>query len=516
MKIILRNITNAIFIIFLLFSMFSNVLAVDFKTSLKSVKNSVEKNLENDQGYISKTIVDLDKDKGEVTIELKLANEKKQINESQKYKDTEIYMIISEDIAKDSQKLSKYVDNIKTLSNKIFMANSKTKIGIIGITGPIRDSKETSDGKLILGDKDQSTVEGTIQNSEIVVSLTDNIDTIINGLKSMNASNTEYYNNLQAAIKLANKSYSDNVNKILISLYDNVPAVAVGVYAQTNYGGTNSEYKTIEEAVKGKHEKIANYTRDDILALKNSNISFILLRPDDTSYDETWYSVSTGEKLLDFDGSPYVKKLYGTVDKPTYGKMYNFNKENINDIITESIYKDVIELIESNISNAKLVDYFPKEIIDNFDFSYLGNPSIGDVSKDINKESNSIEWNINTLKADEIATLKYKLKIKDMKNKNLLNKVIPTNEKVILTYKDINSKDYTVDLSESPEIQLIETKGESVGNNIDTGKKKEDTTVAKGELPKAGLSITIIFGIFLIIILSIAIYCKYRTYKDVK
>lgn len=41
-----------------------------------------------------------------------------------------------------------------------------------------------------------------------------------------------------------------------------------------------------------------------------------------------------------------------------------------------------------------------------------------------------------------------------MKNKDLLNKTISTNEKVVLTYKDIEQKDYTVTLTSSPKIQL--------------------------------------------------------------
>ena len=43
-----------------------------------------------------------------------------------------------------------------------------------------------------------------------------------------------------------------------------------------------------------------------------------------------------------------------------------------------------------------------------------------------------------TVKDEEEATLKYKLKIKDMQNKNLLEKTISTNEKVVLTYKDMD------------------------------------------------------------------------------
>ena len=47
-----------------------------------------------------------------------------------------------------------------------------------------------------------------------------------------------------------------------------------------------------------------------------------------------------------------------------------------------------------------------------------------------------------------------------MKNQALLNQTIATNEKVVLTYKDTNAKDYTVELTSSPKIQLSEVKEE--------------------------------------------------------
>ena len=60
----------------------SSVLATDLKTELNIVQKSSEKKyLENDQGYISKSIVDIDSDNGEVTIELKLSNTKKVVEE---------------------------------------------------------------------------------------------------------------------------------------------------------------------------------------------------------------------------------------------------------------------------------------------------------------------------------------------------------------------------------------------------------------------------------------------------
>ena len=455
----LKKFISTLIIITLILGMCASVNAAQLNTKLLVNQQASEtKYLENDQGFISKTIVDSNAETGEVTIELKVANVKKQIEETTRYENTEVYMMVSENIVNDNAKLAKYINDIKVLANKIFEANSNIKIGIIGIKGTINDKSLDEDGKMITGENDQGDVNGTAENAEIVVNLTNNIDVITNGIQNMNSSKTKYYVNLQAAIRLANKNYSDNTNKILISLYDNVPSIAIGVKRSVSIGGLFGGYSTTEEAVKAKHENIVTRTRDEILSLKKSNIEFILLRPDDTSYDETWYDKTTGEKDLEFDGSPYVKKLYGTIENPTYGKMYNFTDDNINSIITENIYQDVKNIIQSNINTVKIVDYFPSDIVDNFEFSYVGNASIGTVSNGIDEENKTISWDIGTLKGNETATLRYKLKIKDMQNEELLNKVISTNEKVVLTYKDVDNKDYTVTLSSSPKIQLADIK----------------------------------------------------------
>ena len=122
-----------------------------------------------------------------------------------------------------------------------------------------------------------------------------------------------------------------------------------------------------------------------------------------------------------------------------------------------------------------------------------------------------------------------------MKNENLINKTIATNDKVVLTYKDTASKDYTVTLLSSPKIQLSELKKElsaDVSNNQTTEKvvkteepaksielaeqNNADTTTAKGKLPQTGVNMAIIFVMLLIALFSIITYKKYNSYKDIK
>ena len=139
------------------------------------------------------------------------------------------------------------------------------------------------------------------------------------------------------------------------------------------------------------------------------------------------------------------------------------------------------------------------------------NPSIGTTTEKIDPESKTITWDVGTLKGDEVATLKYKLKIKDMKNSELLNKTIETNEKVVLTYKDTEAKDYTVTLTSSPKVQLTEVK------EIKKEENKKDDTTAKEIFPQTGLNMFItIISIIAITLVGIFMYKKYNSYKDVK
>lgn len=452
-----------------------NVNAATTKKLNVIKKASETKYLENNNGYISKTIVDSNATTGEVTVELNVLNTKKEQSSNNKtYENTEIYILVSENLVfEEEEKRDKYINDISNLISQILEFNEKTKVGIIGMTGTVIDESLDANGKLVIGAKDEAYVEGKESDSEIVTKPTNDLNSITNAIKNMNSSKTAYRINLQAGIRLANKSFSNNSNKILISLYDGVPNIAIGEYSAVI--GDNPE-----TAIKEKHENLATYTRNEILSLKDSNVSFILLRPDDTSFDEEWFEAGTRDKLLDFDGSPYVQKLYGTMDNPTYGKMYEFTEESIDKVITENISKGVKDLIATDISNVKVVDYFPEEIVNNFDFSYSQRPSIGTVSDSIDSKTRTITWDIGTLKGEQIASLRYKLKLKNMNNKDLLNKEIATNEKLILTYNDDKNESHTVNLTTSPTIKLTEVKKqlEAIVDANPSDKMAEKVTVS--------------------------------------
>lgn len=508
----------SIFVLIFIFALiFTPVNIASTTTQLSIVKNEADtKYLENEQGYLDKKIISSNAETGEVTVQLSLNNKKKeQEGEQVRYENTEIFIMIPVYIS--NEKKEEYSTYIETLANKVFEANSKTRIGIIGLEGTVGDYEIDEDGNMVWGENDEGDVPGSEDDGEIVVNLTNNISDLTNGILNMNPDNIGYYINLQSAIRLAKNSYSNNANKILISLYDNVPGIAIGVASQVSHGGIFSEYDTIEEAVIGKHEKIVSYTKNEILSLANENIDFILLRPDDTSFDQNWYDTSTGELSLEFDGSPYVQDLYGTLDNPTYGKMYSLNNDSLEKIVTEYIYTDIIETVGTTMESIEVKDYFPQDILNNFDISFSDSTNLDFSTL---QEEGYITWNIEKLDREQTATIEYTLKIRNINNTQLLNKEIATNERVELTYIDYEETEKEAILESSPIIKLVNIELPDNNNiNINTDNKNTglvDNTIAPGKIPQTGKTITIIAIVSVIAGLGIIWYTKLRKMKDIK
>lgn len=466
----LNKIFNISLVILFIFNIYYNVFAIDLKTVLNIIeKESETKYLENDQGYISKTIVDSNAEKGEVTVEVELSNTKKEEKTST---GTEIFLVVDNSgsmgyaTSTGEVRRDMIVESIRRLVNDIYDNSSNVKVGLVRFA----------------------------ESATLMCNLTDNKETMLNTIneyENLDASVTidgvemlhcESGTNIEAGLKKANDNFSKgNKNKILILLTDGIPNASI-TYSSVLYN-VCSEY-------------INNDTKERLKSIGNSGV----------------YNISMMTGVTEDDGGnaqKIVEQIFGTESNPTSGKFYNIADANLESVVTQDIFADVMEKIQYPINTVKIVDYFPEDITDNFEFSFVGTPSIGTVSENIDKETNAINWDIGTLKGNEIATLKYKLKIKDMNNANLLNKIIATNEKIVLTYKDESLKDYTVTLSSSPKIQLSEIKEEV--KTID-----EDTTKSKGILPKAGVNMVIIFIILVVSMFSLIILKKYLNYKDVK
>ncbi len=560
----LKKIFMILVISILIVGMCGSVNATELKTELDVIQKASEtKYLENDQGFISKTIIDTNKDTGEVTVELKVSNTAKEIeNETS----TEAFIVVDNSLSMDYVTTSKesrkklVLDSASKLVESIFDISKNIKLGLIDFHG--------AKGGLF-GES------ASINNASVRQKLTNNKSDILTAINMQLERETASGTNIQAGLKTAEKNFSSKAgNKVIILLTDGVPNSDI-----------NGNYDFGNNLSSEKNSAIQETTKQTLNDLKSKGIYVItmLTGMDETDRDTEGNEIFDNESDSLENNLKAAQKVFGTEENPTADKYYLVKSADINSVITNDILKDVTSKVRNQINEVKVVDYFPEDITENFEFSYVGNPSIGDVTKNIDTESNTIDWNIGTLKGDEVATLKYKLKIKDMKNKELLNKTISTNEKVVLTYKDKDSKDYTVTLTSSPKIQLSEVKENltatisyNPSNNttgkvvatIKTNKKvnkvegwtlsndgktltktystnatenvhlvdldgmtkdvevkitnitsteQKDTTSASGVLPQTGTNITISISIATtIILIAIILYKKYNDYKDIK
>ena len=489
-----------------------SINAQDVQNSLNVIKMEAETTyLDNSNGFFDNKITSFDSNLGTVNLELSLNNSSSsQDQEAGHYENTEIFIILPE--VNSNETKTTYANYIETFANKVFEANSNTKIGIVGMNGTINDNDENN----IATDNDESTIPGSMDDAEIITMPTTNVTDLVNGITNMNPENWKYHYNLEVAIRIAKNNFSDDVNRILISLYDNVPGIVIGETARVNYGGIFGT--TAEEAVRNHLTKIVNQTKTEILSLADEDISFILLRPDDTSFDQTWVNENTGEIILELDGKPYVDDLYGSIDNPTYGKMYSLNNDNLEQIVTDYIYNDVMEEIGTAISDVSIEFTFSQDILDNFDIT-IGNSS--DMNIDNLATDGIMVWNVGSLEANESATLNYSLQMKDMNNTSLLDKTIPIAEQVVLTYNDSSAQEHTVTSTDSPSVRLVRDEVIEIpdpgNNNVNNNNNTPiDNTVAPGTIPQTGINPIIFVIIALSVIVMIVLIKKNKEYKDIK
>lgn len=512
---------NKIFKISLIFIALISFFCISFAdvwdTTLEVVKKASNvKMLENNQGRLTHEITSYDKKAGEIKLRLTLTNTAKASDE-EAGAPTEIYIILSENLAINESNYKNFCAHIQILARKVFAKNSNAKIGIIGMKGPIYDWVEEGDNRRPT-ERDEGAVDGTENDSEVVIKATNNYEELTAALENMNQSKQEYYVNLQSALITAQKTFEKDANKILISLYDRVPYVSVGTHDKIVYTKENAEELIIE-----KTTKLVENTKQEFLNLKKNGINFIQLRPSDTDLNQPWNDYDTGELILNFDGTEYVRNLYGTFENPTYGKMYSLETESFQKIVTENVYADIVSSMNQVMTSIKIREYLTQEIMDNFTMT------IDDVDADVDisnlAKSRYFTWNIEKLAPGSMAVLNYTLRIKDMQNTDIFDKILSVNEKIDISYKDGIGNEKNETEPSSPQVKLIGKKNENTNTNTNknvsntpnnTVKNTADNTTAPTILPKAGSKILLAVTLAVAIIGGFVLYINYRKLDDVK
>lgn len=403
------------------------------------------------KSYVERSVIAKDLKNKEITLQLQVKN-----NEEGLKPTGELMLVIDNSasmlakVSTDKTREDLVIDSAKTLINNLLENNTQLKIGAVSF------STNTD-----------LTKEGTIEDAKLVSDLTNDSSKLISSISNIKYDGPR--TDLNAGIALAKKSFStttDNSHRYIVVLSDGVPNVAIDY--DKNYYSDDVISKT-----KAELQSLSTVTTNVYIMLTGITDGSAVASPSTKTYDQI------------------IEEVFGTTSKPTIGKFYYVTDDKIEDTIKSDIYKDLLPTSQS-FTNLKITDYFTKEIVENFDFSYVKNPNFGTISPTIDKTSNSIVWSIPELKSGETAIVQYKLKLKEKYDENIINKVLNTNSKLDLTYTDSSNKTDTKTSNITPKIKLAESL----------------PTI----LPKAGT--TIFFGgIGIVLVIAIASGIKYFLIK---
>lgn len=437
---------------FILFVICSLICVESFAATINSSDSTIELFNEklceinlNDMGKVVKELTNFDKDKKEATITLTVTNSMK---EQTYVKPLEVFLVLdsSNSMTKkyENQTKVQYVAQTATaFVEDLFEHFTNLKVGIVSFSSidPLTDSSSTL---------------GTENDAKLLLSLSNSKDTIENAINSY-TQNQGPYTNIEAGLSIAESNFtnSEDSEKYIILISDGVPNVSLDTQNTLTYSGVN-----------------AKNTRNRLIQLQNKGykIFSVLMGVDEKTVVNPASPEVEGENRHMTYGE-LAEEIFGTTSRPTAGNFYYINYNNLTTTLTESIYNTIVSSMDNTIKNIVIKDYFPKEVVDNFNFEYVKSPNVGKVSQQIDKTDNSITWNIELLKENTVGSLTYKLSLKDKYDEEIANKLIPLNSKLDVDYETHTGK-FDSSSEDFPQVKL--------------NYKAPDKTVAEEKIPQTG------------------------------
>lgn len=428
---------NKIFIgLFLIIILIANLSFASYRTvTMEVVEEPICTIQLGENSKFEKKLISKDLANKEVTLQLQVTN-----HEEAEKPTGEIMLVLDNSdsmlttVSENKTRKELIFESAKTLVSNLLKDNTKLKIGIVKFsTVSIND-------------------EATSKDASVVAPLSNDITTLTNAISTIETNGPR--TNLQSGLLLASQQFSqDASNKYMIVLTDGVPNVAINA---------NNPYYS---------DEVISKTKQQLQALNQQGINVTTM----LTGVENENSIPTG---VSKSFAQIIEEVFGTQANPTAGNFYYVTDTEIEKTITNDIYKSLVPT-ERSLKDITIVDYFPEEIVKNFDFSYVSKANMGTISAKIDTTNHSITWTIPELASGQTATVQYKLKLKENFDSSIINKILNTNQKVDIDYTDLDGKKQTKTSNVSPKIKLTEP--------VTTA----PTTTAPTSLPKAG-SITLI------------------------
>lgn len=398
----------------LLLIMLVNVSFASYSTVTMSVVEEPICTIQlSDNSKFEKKLISKNLQKKEVTLQLQVTNEEKSNKPT-----GEIMLVLDNsesmklETSTGSVRKDLVFESAKTLVSNLLKDNENLKIGVVSFSTNTDASKE-----------------GTTEDAQVVSKLSNDSNALLNSISSIEATGPR--TDLEAGLEVASGEFTKTDNsKYMIVLTDGVPNVALN-YDKVYYS-----------------DDVIAKTKAKLEALKKANVNVITMLTGINTPEGTPTGASKTYNQI-------ITEIFGTQENPTAGTFYYVTDDKVESTIKTDIYNSLVPE-EKTLKDIKIVDYFPKEIIDNFDFSYVSKANIGEISATVDKTNNSITWNIPSLAIGQTATVQYKLKLKENFDSAIVNKILNTNEKVDTTYTDFDNKSQSKTSDVSPKLKLAE------------------------------------------------------------
>lgn len=404
--------------IFLILIFIANISFASYSTvQMEVVEEPVCTIQIGENSKFEKKLINKDLANKEVTLQLQVTNEEensKPAGELMLVLDNSDSMneLVEPDNEQSESRKDLIFESSKTLVSNLLEGNDNLQIGIVSFSSNVDSSQE-----------------GTSADANVVAALSNNATELNNAISNIEANGPR--TDLDAGITLASEQFTkNNNNKYMIVLTDGVPNIALGY---------NNPYYS---------DDVINTTKAKLQQLENEgiNITTMLTGIDDEDYTPINIEKTFGE---------IINEIFGTEENPTTGNFYYVTDDEVEETITNDIYNSLLPVSQS-YKNIVIKDYFPQEIIDNFEFAYVSDTNIGEISAEVDPTDNSITWTIPELASGQTATVQYTLKLKEDFDSSIVDKLLDTNEKVDITYKDFNNKDQSQTSDVTPVLRLTE------------------------------------------------------------
>ena len=420
-----KKIISFVLAFILVFSIASSVLAATkVEVTMEKVKDEKVLIDLDGQGKVTKQMTEMDTVNKTVTIKVEVENS---MSPETELIPSEIYFVIdnsksmTDNTVEGITRREAVFTSAKTLAEKILTAQPSTKIGIIRFSTFYDESAANPYER-----------EGTLDDASLVLPATSNLNTIKTAIDGIVTDGPR--TNIDAGIQVAlnNITTDTSVNRYIVLLTDGVPNTGVGGPTMT-YG-----------------DEVTNKTKTTLARVIDSGINLVTVMTGVSSeYKPNQPGVENPKTYLEL-----ATDIFGTQTNPNYGKYYYVTDSQAATTITEDVYSDVVKHYENNLKDIVVTDYFPQEIIDNFDYKITKSENIGHVDTVINKDTGAITWTIETLEAGRIASFEYTLYLKDEFADEIVNVEEDTNKKLEIEYKDKDSVDQKKESDKSPSLIL--------------------------------------------------------------